>query len=172
MAESQLAEPDATLSSASAPPGDCLVDTNVLILGSAALEPRYQDISVSDEAVERVFAWLAAFRTDAERRLVLDDAWKIYEEYHHKLSGQHYGLQVIHHKLQRCLRTLPVSYDDDGWAVVPDGLKAVDNSDKKFVAAALNDPTGVHIVNATDSDSAEHQAVLQAHQITVVELLP
>lgn len=151
---------------------DHLVDTNVLIVGSAAVEPKYTDVSVDADGIETVFNWLTAFRDDATRTLVLDELWKIFSEYNHKLNGQHFGLQVVHQKLQVCLRTVPVTYDDNGYGVVPPALAAVDNSDKKFVAAALNDPSGIHIVNAADSDWKQHQVALQAHSIVVVELLP
>lgn len=151
---------------------DHLVDTNVLIVGSAAIEPKYTDISVDADGIEVVFNWLTAFRDDASRKLVLDEVWKIYEEYNNKLDGQHFGLQVVHHKLQACLRSEPVAYDGGGYGVVPAALAAVDNSDKKFVAAALNDPANIHIVNAADSDWRQHEVALKAHSIVVVELLP
>lgn len=151
---------------------DHVVDTNVLIVGSAAVEPKYGDVGVPPEGIEVVFDWLVTFRDDAGRKLVLDDLWKIYEEYNHKLNGQHFGLQVVHHKLQSCLRTEPVTYDGDGYGVVPAGLAALDNSDKKFAAAALNDPANIHIVNAADSDWKQHEAALEAHGVVVVELLP
>lgn len=150
---------------------DCLVDTNVLIVGSAAAEPRYPDVPVDDAGVERVFEWLVAFRDDGGRRVVLDDVWKIYDEYHNKLSPQHFGLQVVHHKLQSCLRTEPVAYDADGFAIVPAALGVIDNSDKKFVAVALNDPAHIHIVNASDGDWREQADVLERHGVVVVELL-
>jgi hypothetical protein len=70
-----------------------------------------------------------------------------------------------------CLRTVPVSYDGAGHGIVPLALATIDNSDKKFVAAALNDPTTIRIVNATDSDWKKHKALLQQHGVTVVELL-
>jgi hypothetical protein len=151
---------------------DHLVDTNVLIVGSAAVEPKYTDVSVAAEGIELVFNWLTDFRDDVTRRLVLDELWKIYDEYNHKLNGQHFGLQVVHHKLQAGLRVEPVQYDNDGYGVVPASLAAVDNSDKKFVAAALNDPRTMHIVNAADSDWKQHEAALKAHDIVIVELLP
>jgi hypothetical protein len=151
---------------------DQLVDTNVLIVGSAAVAPGYGEVSVGADDIDTVFRWLAEFRDDAARKLVLDDAWKIYEEYTRKLSGQHFGLQVVHHKLQDALRTVPVAYDEDGHGVVPAALAAIDNSDKKFVAAALNDPADIHIVNAADSDWRQQVQTLAAHRIVVVELLP
>jgi hypothetical protein len=151
---------------------DHLVDTNVLIVGSAAVEPKYTDVNVDADGIEVVFNWLNAFRLDTTRMLVFDDVWKIYDEYNNKLNGQHFGLQVVHQKLQACLRTERVQYDSNGYGVVPPALAAVDNSDKKFVAAALNDPAGIHIVNAADSDWKQHQAALQQHGVLVVELLP
>lgn len=151
---------------------DHLVDTNVLIVGSAAVEPKFTDVSVDAESVEAVFNWLTAFRDDATRKLVLDSDWMIFAEYNHKLNGQHFGLQVVHHKLAACLRTEPVEYDEYGFGVVPATLAAVDNSDKKFVAAALNDPENIHIVNATDSDWRQHRSALEPHKVVVVELLP
>lgn len=150
---------------------DYLVDTNVLIVGSAAIEPRYEDVKIEEDEVEQVFQWLMEFRDDPEHKLVMDDVWKIYEEYNHKLNGQHFGLQVIHHKMQSCMRIEPVRYDEDGYGIVPPALAAVDNSDKKFVAAALNDPQHIQIVNATDSDWRQHAEALEGHGVSVLELL-
>lgn len=151
---------------------DQLIDTNVLIIGSAAVEPKYSDVSVDADDIEVVFKWLTEFRDDSTRRVVVDELWKIWDEYNNKLNAQHFGLQVIHRKLESCLRMVPVTYDDDGYGIVPPTLTAVDNSDKKFIAAALNDPANIHIVNAADSDWKQHDAALKKHGIVVVELLP
>jgi hypothetical protein len=152
---------------------DCLVDTNVLIVGSAAVEPKYSDVSVNVDQIEVVYNWLSSFRDDPSRSLVLDEAFRIYNEYRHKLNDQHFGLQVVHHKFNQFqLRCVSVEYDHNGYGVVPPGLEAIDHSDKKFVAAALNDPENIHIVNATDSDWKQHRAALESHGIVVVELLP
>lgn len=152
---------------------DHVVDTNVLIVASAAESsaPRYDDVPADLDQIEIVFEWLRQFRDDPARRLVLDEIFRIYDEYHNKLNGQHFGLQVIDLKIRECLRTVPVEYDGDGFGVVPAALAPVDNSDKKFVAAALHDPTSIHIVNATDSDWRQQKALLQQHGVTVVELL-
>lgn len=150
---------------------DHLVDTNVLIVASAAGEPKCIDVSVDADDIDVVCSWLTEFRDDAARKLVLDDLWKIYEEYNHKLTAQHFGLQVVHHKLQACLRTEPVEYDSNGYGVVPAALAAVDNSDKKFVAAALNEPATIEIVYAVDRGWKKHQAVLEEYKVVVVGLL-
>lgn len=152
---------------------DHLVDTNVLLVASAsdAFDHRYPDVPATPDEVEIVLDWLAAFRDDSSRRLAVDEMFKIYEEYRNKLTDQHYGLQVVHHKMAT-LRTEVVEYDDGGHGVVPPGLQGVDRSDRKFVAAALNDPHGLQIVNATDSDWAEQAEALRAHGVHVLELLP
>lgn len=152
---------------------DYLLDTNVLIVASAAgeLDPQYSDVPVDSSDVERVFNWLQGFK-DSESRLVLDNYFKIHGEYHNKLNVQHYGLLVVQRKLEESLyRTVPVDYDSSGYAVVPESLAIIDNSDKKFVAAALNDPEVIAIVNATDGDWREQAAVLAPHRIQVLELL-
>lgn len=152
---------------------DHVVDTNVLLVASAAIEPRYPDVPADSDEIEDVYDWLREFRDDSCRQMVLDEFFKIVEEYQNKLTWQHFGLLVVQKKLeQSCFRQVPVSYDENGHGVVPPALAAIDNSDKKFVAAALNDPSGIHIVNATDSDWRQHREVLQQHGVQVLELLP
>lgn len=151
---------------------DHVVDSNVLIVGSAVLDPRYPDVHLDADEIERVFAWLVAFRDDSDRKLVLDDLFKIFEEYNNKLNAQHFGLQVVHYKLeQEYLRQERVEYDEHGYAIIPDALAAIDPSDKKFVAAALNDPDSITIINAADGDWAQHKELLDAHRIVVEELV-
>lgn len=152
---------------------DRLIDTNVLIVASATsgLDRQYEDVPVSIDEVATVFTWVNSFRTDPDSDMVLDEAFKIYDEYRNKLTDQHFGLQVVHDKMAR-LRTVSVDYDGNGYGIVPAELGPIDNSDKKFVAAALNDPTSIHIVNATDSDWHEQRELLRAHGIIVEELLP
>lgn len=153
---------------------DHVVDTNVLIVASAAngLVPRYADVPVGSDDIQKVFEWVQAFRDACDRRIVLDECFRIYAEYRNKLNDQHFGLLAIHHKLTSCLRSVSVDYDGDGHGVVPPALSCIDNSDKKFVAAALNDPATIHIVNACDGDWKEQAAVLESHGVVVVELLP
>ena len=152
---------------------DHVIDTNVLIVASAAprLGPAYLDVPASEDEIEAVCNWLIAFRDDSSRSMVLDDLFKIYDEYHNKLSDQYFGMKVIGQKMSDCLRTVSVTYDDAGYGIVPPALSAIDNSDKKFVAAALNDPEGIHIVNACDGDWQEQANLLQQLGIVVVELL-
>lgn len=149
-----------------------LVDTNVLIVASAAEghPMQYLDVPVGLDEIARVVEWLSEFRDDPSRKVVLDDLFRIYDEYRNKLTDQHFGLQVIHAKLADGL-FVPVEYDEHGYGRVPPTLSDVDNSDKKFVAAALHDPANTRIVNACDSDWEEKRELLRQHGIDVLELL-
>lgn len=151
---------------------DHVVDTNVLLVASAAhpYSP-FDDTHVPVAEQRVVFDWLARFREDDERRLVLDDDWRIYEEYRHQLTEQDYGLQVVHEKLQACLRAVPCQWDGGGHAIVPAALQGCDASDRKFVAAALTDPATITIVNATDSDWVHIEDALRAAGVVVEHIV-
>ncbi len=147
------------------------MDTNVLLVASAA-EPfsPFDDTHVPADQQQVVFEWLAAFRRDPHRRLAVDEAWRIYEEYRNRLTDQDFGLLAIHEKLQAA-RIVPVAYDEAGYAVLPDALQACDPSDRKFVGVALGDPDGIAIVNAADSDWIEIERDLDAAGVRVVHLI-
>jgi len=152
-------------------PADQVVDTNVLLVASAAhpFSP-FDDTHVPRDQQLQVFEWLDAFRLDPARRLVLDDLFEIYEEYRHKLTEQDFGLLVVHEKMQ-ALRQVTIAWDPDGRAVVPEAFAAFDPSDRKFLAAALTDPGSIAIVNASDTDWFEIEAALAEAGVTVVHLL-
>lgn len=153
-----------------------MVDTNVLLVASAGDEgSRFEDTHVPEAEREVVFEWLAEFRKDEERLMVLDEERGIVEEYLNKLSPQDFGWQVLMQK-QGSARWVLVDYDHEGFAVVPEGLSKLDKSDRKMAAAVLADRT-LHgaessIVNACDSDWYEHEKALQAHDVVVEQLLP
>ena len=150
---------------------DCVIDTNVLLVASAA-EPfsPFDDTHVPAREQLAVFEWLQAFRGDSARRLVLDDLFKIYEEYRHKLSDQDYGLQVVHEKMEM-FRTAEIAWNDDGSAVVPVEFSDFDPSDRKFLAAVLTAPETIDLVNAADSDWLEIEAELAAVGVRVIHII-
>ena len=150
---------------------DHVVDTNVLLVASAAHPYSPFDETHVPIAEQRVvFEWLAVFRTDTQRKLVLDDLFAIYKEYRNKLSDQDFGLQVVHEKMQE-LRQVDLAWDANGHAVVPFAFGAFDPSDRKLLAAALTDPATISIVNAADSDWLEIEAELATAGVTVVHVL-
>lgn len=149
---------------------DHVVDTNVLLVASAAhpYSP-FDDTHVPDAGQKQVFEWLKAFHGDCGRHLVLDDRLKIYEEYRNKLTDQDYGLQVVKEKMQM-LRFAEIAWDGE-MAVVPEAFRQFDPSDRKLLAAALTDPSGISIVNAADTDWLEIEEALAAAGIEVVHII-
>jgi len=152
---------------------DCVLDTNVLLVASAAhpFSPWDDANHVPPDEQKKVFEWLAKFRTDSGRAIVFDDLFAIYEEYRHKLTDQDFGLQVVHEKMQASLRQVDLEWDDDDHAIVPDAFQTFDRSDRKFLAAALRDPENIAIVNAADTDWLYFEKELEAAGVRVVHVI-
>jgi hypothetical protein len=150
---------------------DFILDTNVLIVASAA-DPSspFDDTHVPPAETGIVFEWLAAFRADASRRMVWDDAWEIYAEYRRKLTDQDYGLRVLAEKMATA-RFVRIERDGDGSAKVPGEFDRFDRSDRKFLAVALADPEGSAIVNASDTDWLEIERELHGEGVEVIHLI-
>lgn len=152
---------------------DHLVDTNVLCAASTA-DPgsRYGGTDhVPPEALKLALDWLAAFRRDRSRSLVLDRTFFIMREYRNKLTDQDLGLLVVMEKL-RTARFHAVEFDQDGHAVLPETLAGVvhDLSDRKFVAVALADGGRSTIVNACDTDWYDWEQALADVGVVVEQL--
>jgi hypothetical protein len=134
---------------------DCVIDTNVLLVGSAA-DPYspFNNTHIPAELSRQVLEWLMVLRGQSARRLVLDQDWKIMAEYRNKLTEQDYGMQVILERLSSAI-FVPVQWDANGDAVVPPALGALDRSDRKFAAAALNHQPPATLINCADTDWLE-----------------
>ena len=79
-----------------------VIDTNVLFVATSAHGgARVPDVPTDDPAVlHRVVEWLVAFRADPDRRLVIDFPERtILLEYQGKLRPEHFGRQVVQHKI-------------------------------------------------------------------------
>lgn len=152
---------------------DCVLDTNVLLVASAAhpFSPWDDANHVPAEEQAAVFEWLSTFRADASRTIVFDDWLSIYEEYRNKLTDQDYGLQVVHEKMQASMRQVDLEREDDGTPLVPEGFRNFDRSDRKFLAAALSDPETIAIVNAADTDWLYFEKELNAAGVKVVHVI-
>jgi len=134
-----------------------VVDTNVLIAGSAASDNSI-DATPSDLKLQyQIWQWLVSFE-QSNSNLILDIARKIEEEYRRNLAYQHYGLYVFQNKSDNCaVDYVDVEYDHDGHAILNEPLQTVihDKSDRKMIAAALaafTDHGSSCIAFAADSD--------------------
>ena len=158
--------------------GDHIIDTNVLLVASAQ-DPGspFKDSAVPAEQQLVVLKWLMKFRADRQRKVVLDQFFKIWEEYNHKMTGQDLGLLVVMEKLQSAsVRFVDVAYDEHGHGCLPPELENVihDRSDRKFVAVAHIDRCQggqSTIVNAVDTDWYDWEEALKGHGIVVIHLI-
>jgi len=167
---------------AEAPRPSRLVDTNVLIVASAADEGspfRAEATPVEDAALrQQVLDWLEAFETDPARHAVLDVDWHVCGEYRHKLTEQDYGWLAMMHKIDRNeVVWVDVRLDADGNAVLPPELApaVTDLADRKMVAAALaalDTGRACQLTNVSDTDWIDCQAALRAVGLEVENLLP
>src|SRR5678815_4329298 len=80
------------------PPDKHVIDTNVLIVASAAHDasPFPTDTTPVEKAELRsqVLRWVMDF-DQSQRRILLDFGWEIVGEYQNKLSEQDYPLQIV-----------------------------------------------------------------------------
>lgn len=156
-----------------------VVDTNVLIAASAAdpIHPKDNDATPNDPALRmKVWEWLERFQ-QGDSRLILDADLKIFDEYHQKLGFNDYGMQVVMHKWSTAaVDNVPVEYDADGLAVLPETLRPVihDGADRKMVAAAL----ASHVVFgegcvafAGDTDWHDWENALAQHQVLLEPII-
>ncbi|MFV8753600.1 hypothetical protein ACNOYE_23855 [Nannocystaceae bacterium ST9] len=153
---------------------DAIIDTNVLLVASAA-DPGspFADTHLTPAEQLAVLDWVLSFHRSAEQ-VVLDNGMTIHDEYYNKMTGQDFGMIVITEKLQSA-RLHVIEYDADGHGVVPAAFAALDRSDRKFLAVALADldaGDSSEIVNATDTlDWNAIAAACEAHGITIRHLL-
>ncbi len=159
----------------------CVIDTNVLIVASAADDssPFRPDATPVEEDQYRriVLDWLVAFDGERSRWPVLDFDWHIMTEYQRNLGVQDYGLLVLMRKLdEQQVVWVTLETDGDGNAVLPAALvRAVpDLADRKMAAAVLAARAAGYscrLVNACDTDWLDHEDLLREAGIEVMHLL-
>jgi len=161
--------------------GDHIIDTNVLLVASAqdaeqGGDSHFKDSDVPAEQKQKVLKWLIDFRDDHERTLVLDRSFKIWDEYHNKMTrGQDLGSLVVAEKLQFA-RFVDISFDENDHACLPADLEKVvhDRADRKLVAVALTDASQGcqnNIVNACDCDWYDWEVALNQAGVVVLQLI-
>ena len=155
---------------------DYIIDTNVLLVASAQHpgSPFADSDHVPVEQRQIVLDWLMAFRKDGERKIVLDDSLKIWDEYHNQMiRGQDIGSLIATEKLQFA-RFVHIAFDRNGHGLLPDELEDVDRSDRKFVALALKDFAdggSSKIVNACDRGWYNCEEALEQVGVVVLQLV-
>ncbi|HXD86854.1 MAG TPA: hypothetical protein VN641_10180 [Urbifossiella sp.] len=156
--------------------GDCIIDTNVLLVASAHYPTgQFKDSNLPIHHMQLVFDWLLEFRKNPQCVIVLDHKFRIWSEYNNKMTGQDLGLMVVIEKMQMG-RFVEIEFDQNDHGLLPAELEQVihDLSDRKFVAVALADAgQGItsRIVNAADSDWCSWGPALARAGVAVEHLI-
>ncbi len=170
-----------------------VVDTNVPIVANGpkkALSESPEPVCTTPESkaleacVTECVKYLKGFGAD-NRRLALDDRWRIIGEYKHKLRqsgqpgvGDAFLKWVLNNwnNPDRCelVPITPVDNPEGSFAEFPSdpALASFDPSDRKFVAVSLAHPQRPPIVQATDTKWWSQRNELQASGVTVEFLCP
>ena len=155
---------------------DCIIDTNVLLVASASdpSSPFGDSDHVPLDHQELVLKWLIDFRVDGQRKLVLDQSFKIWDEYHNQMTrGRDIGSLIVAEKLLFA-RFVEIAFDNDGNGILPPEYNEVDLSDRKFVAVALNDHVdggSSAIVAACDRGWYKCEGILKQGGVSVVQIV-
>ncbi len=119
--------------------------------------------------------------------LVIDDEWRIINEYKRQLKaigypgqGDAFLLWLLTNQWNpECCEQVELTLKADAqhasdFTAFPAApyLTKFDLSDRKFVAVALTHPAKPPIYNAVDTDWRDFQAVLEAHGVKVIFLCP
>lgn len=169
------------------PPDKHVIDTNVLLVASAAhaTSPFAPDSTPVEEAELRrkVLEWLIAFES-SNRQLVIDWNWIIIDEYkgvnrRARLTEQDYGLQVFlekHSKNQIFYFELKlIGTDSAELSHAALDATITDHADRKMVAGVLaagGRAGGCTLVNSCDTDWYDWQAALEGADVFVDQLIP
>lgn len=154
-----------------------VIDTNVAIVANGLHS------AASDECVN---ACTDALLTAQNGTVLVDDGYRIFDEYRHYLS--HSGQPGLGDAFFKWLwdnqanpascRQIPITPCDDGdgrmFTEFPDdpALTKFDRDDRKFVAVALASGREPWILNATDSDWNEFYQALTYHSVRIRFLCP
>lgn len=148
-----------------------VVDTNVAVVANG--RDTHADEECQLACVEKLESVVA------NEVVVIDDGGAVLKEYMGRLnlSGmpgvgdaflRHvFNYQVVSERVRRVAVT-PSEDDNRGFEELPDNT--FDRSDRKFLAVAV--VAGAVVLNATDSDWREHEALMESLGVEVSQLCP
>ena len=148
-----------------------VVDTNVAIVANG--RRTHADTSCRLTCVRKLSSLVT------QETVAIDDGNLILDEYRKHLNfsgspgvGDVFFKHVFDHQYQgrrvRIIRVTPTEDDRRGFEELPEN--AFDRSDRKFLAVAV--AAGAVVLNATDSDWGEQQALMDELRVKVDELCP
>jgi hypothetical protein len=127
-----------------------LIDTNVMMAAKADPDLIVGNLSFAE--VLTVHAWFVRWFHSEDgfvSHSTFDDEYR-----DNTLSEQDFPMLALRHKMDmdKCVHAYGIEFDREKNAIIPDEFDSMDQSDKKWVAAALQHPEDRPIVNCADSD--------------------
>jgi hypothetical protein len=152
---------------------DYVVDTNVWVMVDKVQDIGQLSLTEID-CIDACRNWLRAF-AENDDRLVVDASYRILREYRRAISQQGRArtlLDQFETQPRNRLLEIEITFDEDGYAVLPSVLLIHDEDDRKFVAVALGCTPRPPIINATDTDWTIDREMLDKGGIEIRELCP
>ena len=153
---------------------DIVVDTNVWVMVDKSIGE--VDTEQEKACIGACADWLRQF-IEGEDRLVVDSlaTYKVLSEYRRNVKKGGIAeslLNQLTNLLFHRLVQMPIEFDGNGHAVLPEWIAFHDPADRKFIALAIQFHPYAPIYNATDTDWSEAVNRLAERGLTIYELCP
>ena len=153
---------------------DIVVDANVWVMVDKIVTEL--DESEDQDCVRSCQLWLERF-IFGDDRLVVDsfNTYAIISEYRRNVKRGGVAENLLNHLVNVLfdrLVQIVIRFDENGFAELPQQLRAIHGKDRKFVAVAIECVPYAPILNATDTDWAQGKQLLADNGLTIHELRP
>jgi hypothetical protein len=147
-----------------------VIDTNVWVF----VDKDISEVDTVEElnCIDACKKWLNTF-SQSEDVLAIDNQFQILREYRNNIKTGGLAQQLLN-KLETKPRDrilgCEVTFDDGGYAILPEGYSFQDPADRKWIAIAIQFNPCLPIVNATDTDWYKEKQSLLEKEIVIQEL--
>ena len=153
---------------------DIVVDTNVWVLADRITSLSEETPKDEADCITSCYNWLRDFVT-SDDRLVVDLTYRIMKEYRDNIPAGGLAEQELNKLESQLISRLvfkQIDFDKNGYAVLHEPFELEDESDRKFLAVAVECEPYAPILNATETDWAQEKQQLVENGITIHELCP
>ncbi len=153
---------------------DIVVDTNVWVMVDKPISE--VNTEAEKDCIIACADWLQGF-IESDDRLVVDSlvTYKVISEYRRNVKKGGIAESLLNQLTGRLFYRLverQIEFDEDGYAILPEGIDFEDPADHKFIALAMTSNPYAPIYNATDTDWAKEAEGLKQQGFTIYELCP
>ena len=153
---------------------EIVIDTNVWVMANRITSLNDATSSGEADCIESAYTWLRSF-INSDDRLAVDLSYQIMKEYRDNLPAGGLAEQELNQLESKPIERLvfmQIKFDKDGHAILPNSLEFHDESDRKFIAVALECDPHAPIYNSIDTDWAKEKTRLLDHGLVIRELCP